>query len=311
MSYTKLAKSILTSTLWMENDHTRICWLAMLAMADKNGEVQASIPGLANIARIPVESARAAIARFQQPDPDSRTKDDEGRRIQEIKGGWLLINHAEYRNLASDEDRKIKAAERQKRFRDRVTRNAGVTPSNAESHQNPQAKADTNADADAVTPLTPVPGELALEADEKPKAPKPTDVAKEAIGKLFNRRSKTPWSEKEMAALQTVCKMGLAGEAELELMRWYYEESGCQFLRTNVQILLNNWTGELDRARAARERGGVPTGDAGIEALKNRIAYHPANREWVGYVASEVTEEQRADWEKLKAQLAGAGRASR
>ena len=143
MSYTKLANSILTSTIWMEDDHTRLVWLAMLAMADKNGEVQASVPGLANVARVPVDSARIAVAKFMSPDPDSRTKDDEGRRIAPIKGGWFLINHAEYRKLASDEDRREKAAERQQRMRDRKAR---VTPT---SHQIPQAEAKAKAEADS------------------------------------------------------------------------------------------------------------------------------------------------------------------
>ena len=123
MSYTKLANSILTSTIWMEDDETRIVWLTLLAMADRNGEVQASIPGLANVARVSVQGCHAAIDKFLAPDPYSRTKDDEGRRIEEIRGGWVLINHAEYRNLASDEDRKHKAAERQRRCRDRARRN--------------------------------------------------------------------------------------------------------------------------------------------------------------------------------------------
>lgn len=128
MSYTKLANSILTSTIWMEPDHTRLVWLTLLAMADRNGEVQASIPGLANVARVPVESCRAAIQCFLSPDPDSRTKDDEGRRVEEIQGGWLILNHAEYRNLSSDDDRREKAAIRQQRFRDRQKRNEIVTP---------------------------------------------------------------------------------------------------------------------------------------------------------------------------------------
>lgn len=146
---------------------------------------------------------------------------------------------------------------------------------------------------------------------EELPAPKPTDAAMGVIGKFFNRRSSTAWSKKEVAALQTICKMGLAGEAELELMRWYYVESGCQFLRRDVLTLLNNWTGELDRARASRVLGGVqPMGDA-TEALKNRIALHPANRDWVGYIEESVTEEQRAELAALKAQLAQAGKVIR
>ena len=146
MSYTKLANSILTSTIWMEDDQTRIVWLTLLAMADKNGEVQASIPGLANVARVSIPSCHAAIDKFRSPDPYSRTKDDEGRRIEDIRGGWSLINHAEYRNLASDDDRKAKSAERQRRHRERSKRNNSGVTGRDKSHQIPQAEAEAEAE---------------------------------------------------------------------------------------------------------------------------------------------------------------------
>ncbi len=147
MSYTKLAQSILTSTVWMEDDHTRLVWLTLLALADRNGEVQASVPGLANLARVPVPSCRVAIDAFLSPDPDSRTKDDGGRRLEEIDGGWVLVNHAKYRALASDEDRKLKAAIRQQRARDKRASRL-VTP---KSLQIPQAEAEAEADTKAQT----------------------------------------------------------------------------------------------------------------------------------------------------------------
>ena len=147
MGYTKLANSILTSTIWMEDDHTRIVWLTLLAMADKNGETQASIPGLANVARVPVESCRAAISKFLSPDPDSRTRGHDGRRLEEIPGGWYVINHPEYRKMHSDEDRKQKAAERQQRARDRrAAEGVGVT-SHKKSHQKTHAEAEAEAEA--------------------------------------------------------------------------------------------------------------------------------------------------------------------
>lgn len=131
--YTKLANSILTSTVWMESNETRIVWLTLLAMADKNGEVQASIPGLANVARVSVEDTEKAIEVFLQPDHYSRTKTDEGRRVEEIDGGWMLLNHEKYRDLASDSDTKRKASERQRRYRDRQKRNAETVTGDAKT----------------------------------------------------------------------------------------------------------------------------------------------------------------------------------
>lgn len=131
MSYTKLFNSIITSTIWTEDDKTRILWITMLALADKNGEVQASIPGLARVAGMSVPDCERAINKFLGPDKYSRTPDDEGRRIEAIDGGFALLNHGKYREMASREESISSNAERQKRFRDRKNRNAPVTDSNA------------------------------------------------------------------------------------------------------------------------------------------------------------------------------------
>jgi len=139
----------------MESDRVRIVWLTLLAMCDKNGEVQASIPGLANVARVPVEDCEHAISLFMSPDPYSRTKTDEGRRIEEIDGGWYVINHEKYRGLASDREAKQKAAERQKRYRERQQRNAKNVTRDAKSvtgrHMSrhfPYTDTDTEADTE-------------------------------------------------------------------------------------------------------------------------------------------------------------------
>ena len=67
-NYTKLFNSIVTSTIWTEDDKTRIIWITMLAMSDKNGEVQASIPGLARLSGISIEDTEKAIKKLMEPD---------------------------------------------------------------------------------------------------------------------------------------------------------------------------------------------------------------------------------------------------
>jgi hypothetical protein len=111
MNFTKLASSITESTIWRESDQTRLTWITMLAMADRFGRVWASIPGLADRARVPVEACREAIAAFSAPDPDSRSRECEGRRIRAIDGGWQLINHEKYRNMRDDDARRAYKAE--------------------------------------------------------------------------------------------------------------------------------------------------------------------------------------------------------
>jgi sRNA-binding protein len=103
MSFTKLFSSITESTVWCEPDPTRITWIAMLAMADSKGRVWASIPGLANRARVSVEQAEIAISTFMSPDKYSRTPDNDGRRIEPIDGGWRLLNYEKYREVRDAE----------------------------------------------------------------------------------------------------------------------------------------------------------------------------------------------------------------
>lgn len=119
MGYTKLFSSIVHSTIWREPAHIRLVWVTMLALADQHGEVQASIPGLADAARVTLQECEAALARLMEPDPYSRSKAEGGRRIETCPGGWRLINHGHYRRLQSEEQRREQAAERKRRQRAR------------------------------------------------------------------------------------------------------------------------------------------------------------------------------------------------
>lgn len=131
MAYTKLFSTIVTSTVWGEPHTTRIVWITMLAIANKDGEVMATIPGLARLANVSIQETEDAVKRFLCPDPYSRTPDDEGRRIEKIEGGWQLLNYQKYRRMASLEEAREQNAERQRRHRERVARNAPSVTGNA------------------------------------------------------------------------------------------------------------------------------------------------------------------------------------
>lgn len=104
--FTKLHSSILTSSVWSESYPVRLVWVTMMAMADQDGEVHASILGLARQANVTLSECESAIKVFLSPDPYSRTKDHEGRRIEETDGGWLLLNFDKYREKFDQEKRR-------------------------------------------------------------------------------------------------------------------------------------------------------------------------------------------------------------
>lgn len=136
MSYVKLFGSILASTIWREPPTTRVLWITMLAMADRDGVVEASVPGLADLARLSIDECRRGLASLEGPDPDSRTIAHEGRRIAKVDGGWLVLNYEFYRDKQTAEHVRALAAARKARQRDRqrdLSRSsrsvASVTPS--------------------------------------------------------------------------------------------------------------------------------------------------------------------------------------
>lgn len=124
----------------MESNEVRLVWITMLAMCDRFGRVWASLPGLAHRARVPVEAAQQAIERFLAPDPHSRTKDHDGRRIEGIDGGWRLLNHAKYRDSRDPEARREYQRKWDRTKRKRPTKSDQIRPE--PTHTNSYANAD-------------------------------------------------------------------------------------------------------------------------------------------------------------------------
>jgi len=95
--FTLLWSKILDSSIWMTDKETRIVWITMLAMKDAEGIVRAAPAALAHRARVSESECAAALRVLLSPDKESFTPDNEGRRIKEIAGGWLILNHELYR----------------------------------------------------------------------------------------------------------------------------------------------------------------------------------------------------------------------
>jgi hypothetical protein len=168
--YTKLFSTILASTVWREPNHVRIVWITLLAMADRDGVAEGSIPGVADFARVSIDDCRDALNRLADPDRDSRSQDFEGRRIEPIAGGWLLLNHAKYRATINRDERReylrIKKAESRARQR-------------ASQQTSEMSKKSTQAEAEAVRT-----------SDEVRKPPNP--LKKGVVDRQHKKRTKPP-----------------------------------------------------------------------------------------------------------------------
>lgn len=138
--YNKLFTRILDSSIWLEPHPTRIVWITMLAAMDQDGYVRfASVRNVAHRAMVTEEEAAAAIHTLESPDPHSGNPANEGRRIERVDGGWLVLNAKEHRDVFKREDERQANRERQRRYRNR--RNGDVTPRNAMSLSEAEAEA--------------------------------------------------------------------------------------------------------------------------------------------------------------------------
>jgi hypothetical protein len=127
--YNKLFASILDSSVWLQPDTTRIVWITLLAAMDQDGYARfATITNLARRAVVSDDDAAEAVRILESPDQASEDDEHEGRRIERMPGGWLVLNAQKYNERASVENRRENTRERVRKYRENKACNAPVTP---------------------------------------------------------------------------------------------------------------------------------------------------------------------------------------
>lgn len=134
--YVKLFASILDSSIWSENYPTRLVWITLLAMADAEGLVKASVSGVARRAAVTRKEAEAAIKVLLSPDKDRPDQEHEGRRLELVDGGWSVLNYQKYREIRTQQQLRDALRQRKHREQSRVSRDMS-------QHAEAYAEADT------------------------------------------------------------------------------------------------------------------------------------------------------------------------
>ena len=157
--FTKLHQAILHSSVWSEPHHVRVVWVSMLAMANADGVVEASVSGLARAANVTLAECREALELLMGPDDESRDG-TSGERVARVDGGFYLLNYSNYRDrqtkqqaAAADRMRKKRAEQRgDASVRERSQTCEPVTPSSTEAEAEAEAE-KKKARKRAATPL--------------------------------------------------------------------------------------------------------------------------------------------------------------
>lgn len=109
--YVKLFSSIFDSSVWVLPTDARIVWITLLGMADRDGFVFASPFMISRRANISLPSVEMALALFLAPDPNSQSKEHDGRRLTQTPDGYYVLNYRKYRELRSAEERRMQQNE--------------------------------------------------------------------------------------------------------------------------------------------------------------------------------------------------------
>lgn len=120
--YVKLFNSLLQSSRWCNSDsETKVVLITLMLLTNRDGVVDATIPGIAKEAGVSEPKVEEALSYFAAPDKRSRSKLSDGRTIEETDDGfWRFVNYDKYRFLQSKDDLAEKNRLRQQRWREAV-----------------------------------------------------------------------------------------------------------------------------------------------------------------------------------------------
>lgn len=148
--YNRLFTKILDSSIWLEPDSTRIVWITLLAAMNEDGYAHFSaLENLASRAHVSKAKAQKAIDKFESPDPNSENLANEGRRIERVPGGYLVLNAKFYREKFSREIEKEQTRVRVQRYREKKAKCNDVTVTKALHTVSPASASASSSDSDS------------------------------------------------------------------------------------------------------------------------------------------------------------------
>lgn len=114
--YSPIWSQITDSSLWCEDDVVVKVFLTMLAKKDMDDVVRGSAFNIASWAKKTEAEVLAALKVLSSPDTRRlEPQPFEGRRIERVSDGWLVLNGARYRQMMSKatrlEYKRVKQAE--------------------------------------------------------------------------------------------------------------------------------------------------------------------------------------------------------
>lgn len=227
MSFCLLWSKTLQSSLWINGTkEDKLLWFTILMMKDKDGMVLCSLIGLADAAKLKKSECEESLAKFMDPDADDTSGVNEGRRLRKVQGGWQVVNHEHYR-FSTEAKREFERLKKQEQ------RAAEKLAAHEEAPNETVSVQKNRPEVEGIWAGGSEPRRLEM-------------------CRWFKRRPDTDWNKKERATFLSVVPKTPDDEFNILSKRY---QSGNAYLRKDIQTLLNNWAGEIDRARGSETNG--------------------------------------------------------
>jgi hypothetical protein len=142
-------------------------WVSLLPLCDKRGHIEMSHAAISALTGWPLDLLKQGISELMEPDPTSRSPDEDGRRLVLLDAnnrdwGWRVVNHGLYREkarkLSYDSERTASGRDAQRKKESRgvptrpaVSRGVPLSDSDSDSDSNKEKRGDGERAARAPT----------------------------------------------------------------------------------------------------------------------------------------------------------------
>jgi hypothetical protein len=131
MGFTKLDEDFFDSSLVAEGPVATAVFVLLLAKARADGIARVAATVVGGRLGLTAEQTTAAFDVLAAPDPHSRSLEHEGRRIERVDGGWLILNYKKRREMGLREA--VREYDRERKRASKIPEVSGGFPESSAS----------------------------------------------------------------------------------------------------------------------------------------------------------------------------------
>jgi hypothetical protein len=249
--FAKVYTQIFDSSI-AENHTVRHVFMDLLVLADSDGVVDMTQAAISRRTNVPLDVLEPAMQVLSEPDPDSRSEAEEGRRIALVDPhrdwGWRIINYEHYRKLRDEEGRRSYHREYMKNYRRSVKNGeGGVNTCDSQLSSVKKCEGSLSLVKAGDAPLTHAEAEAEAEGD-----------AEESTSSKLraSRKAKPATAEEIIGALkENPAYKGINIDREFRKMLVWCETNGKQA----SQKRFINWLNRVETPMATTAKSGART----------------------------------------------------